>query len=62
MREEQIRTALARRDQSVGELVAGLYPTIEPGLSRAAAQQTLAHLRHMQSRGEVVQDGDRWRT
>ena len=61
MREEQIRTALARRAQGVAELVEALYPKIEPALRGAAAQQTLAHLRHMQSRGEVGRDEDVWR-
>ena len=61
MREEQIRTALARRAQGVAELVEALYPKIEPALRGAAAQQTLAHLRHMQSRGEVGRDEDLWR-
>jgi glyoxylase-like metal-dependent hydrolase (beta-lactamase superfamily II) len=60
-REEQIRTALARRAHSVAELVDGLYPNIEPALRPAAAQQTLAHLRHLQSRGEAVPDDARWR-
>jgi len=62
MREEQIRSALARHAQSVTELVGALYPQIEAMLRPAAAQQTLAHLRHMQSRGEVVSEDDgRWR-
>ncbi len=61
MREEQIHTALTRRSQSVAELTEALYPQIEPALRRAAAQQTLAHLHLLQSRGEVVQDEGRWR-
>jgi glyoxylase-like metal-dependent hydrolase (beta-lactamase superfamily II) len=61
MREEQIRTALKRRAQSVAELVEQLYPQIEPGLRAAAAQQTLAHLHHMQSRGEAVPEDGRWK-
>ena len=61
MREDQIRTALARRPQSVTELVGELYPRIEPALQAAAAQQTLAHLHHMQSRGEVAPEDGRWR-
>ena len=56
MREEQIRTALKRRAQSVTELVEQLYSQIEPGLRPAAAQQILAHLHHMQSRGEAASD------
>jgi glyoxylase-like metal-dependent hydrolase (beta-lactamase superfamily II) len=60
-REDQIRAALARRAGSIAELVEALYSGIEPGLRAAAAQQILAHLRHMQSRGEVVPEGDLWR-
>lgn len=60
MREEQIRTALSRRSHTVGELVEALYPEIEPGLRAAAAQQTLAHLRHMQARGEAATEDGRW--
>jgi len=61
MREEQIRTALARHAQSVTELVGALYPQIEPALRPAAAQQILAHLHHLQSRGEAVSEDGRWR-
>ena len=61
MREEQIRTALARRAQSVAEMVGTLYPQIEPALRPAAAQQILAHLHHLQSRGEAVSEDGRWR-
>jgi glyoxylase-like metal-dependent hydrolase (beta-lactamase superfamily II) len=60
MREDQIRTALARRAQSVTELVGELYPRIETALRPAAAQQTLAHLRHMQSRGEAAPGDGLW--
>jgi len=62
MREEQIRTALAHADQSVAELVLALYPQIEPALRPAAAQQIVAHLHHLQSRGEVMSEDGRWRT
>jgi len=61
MRENQIRAALARRAQSVAELVSTLYPQIEPALRPAAAQQILAHLHHLQSRGEAVSEDGRWR-
>ena len=61
MREDQIRAALARHPQSLAALVEALYPQIEPGLRPAAMQQTLAHLHHLQSRGEVTPDGERWR-
>jgi len=61
LREQQIRAALAGGDQSVAELVAQLYPQIEPSLRPAAAQQTLAHLHHMQSRGEVTPQEGRWK-
>jgi glyoxylase-like metal-dependent hydrolase (beta-lactamase superfamily II) len=60
-REEQIRTALRRRPQNLAELVEQLYPQIEPALRPAATQQTLAHLHHMQTRGEAVPEEGRWR-
>jgi glyoxylase-like metal-dependent hydrolase (beta-lactamase superfamily II) len=60
-REEQIRAALHRHAQSVAELVEQIYPRIEPGLRPAAAQQILAHLHHMQARGEAVADEGRWK-
>ena len=59
-REDQIRTALGQRSQSVPELVQALYPQIEPALRPAAAQQILAHLHHMQGRGEVVPEDGIW--
>jgi glyoxylase-like metal-dependent hydrolase (beta-lactamase superfamily II) len=61
MREEQIRTVLKRRAQSVADLVEQLYPHVEPRLRPAAAQQVLAHLHHMQSRGEAVPEKGLWR-
>jgi len=60
-REQQIHNALTRQSQTVTELTQALYPQIEPALRLAAAQQILAHLLHLQSRGEVVQDDGRWR-
>ena len=61
MREDQIRTALASHALSVAELVEQLYPKIEPALRPAAAQQIVAHLHHLQSRGEAASDDGRWR-
>jgi glyoxylase-like metal-dependent hydrolase (beta-lactamase superfamily II) len=61
MREEQIRKSLGRRAQNVTDLVEQLYPGIEPALRPAAAQQILAHLHHMQSRGEAVSEDGRWK-
>lgn len=61
MREEQIRIALKRRAQTIAELVEQIYSRIEPGLRPAAAQQILAHLHHMQSRGEAVSEEGCWR-
>lgn len=60
-REEQIRIALGRRAQTIAELVEQLYPQIEPALRPAAAQQILAHLHHMQTRGGAVPEEGRWR-
>jgi len=59
-REDQIRAALSHHAQNVAELVEALYPEIEPALRPAAAQQILAHLHHMQTRGEVVTENGVW--
>jgi glyoxylase-like metal-dependent hydrolase (beta-lactamase superfamily II) len=61
MREDQIRAALAARAQSAGELVGALYSGLEPALRPAATQQILAHLHHLQARGEVRLEGGSWR-
>ncbi len=61
LREDQIRAALRRRAQTVIALVEQLYPQIEPGLRPAAAQQVLAHLHHMQARGEAGSENGHWR-
>jgi glyoxylase-like metal-dependent hydrolase (beta-lactamase superfamily II) len=60
MREAQILAALARGADTVAELVERLYPGIETALRPAAAQQVVAHLQHLQTRGQAVAAGGRW--
>ena len=61
LREAQILAALARDDDTVMRLAEKLYPQIDAALRPAAAQQVLAHLEHLRIRGEVAEDGGRWR-
>jgi len=61
MRENQILAALAARPQTIGELVGRIYPDIAPALRAAAAQQTVAHLDYLTSRGKVVAEESRFR-
>jgi glyoxylase-like metal-dependent hydrolase (beta-lactamase superfamily II) len=60
MREAQILAALARGEDTVAGLVERLYPGIETALRPAAAQQVVAHLQHLQARGQAVAAGGRW--
>jgi hypothetical protein len=60
MREKQIVSALADGPQTIAALVDKLYPDLEPALRRAAAQQLMAHLQHLQARGETVPEAGRW--
>ena len=61
MRESQILSALAQGKYGVEELVEKLYPDLNSALRPAAAQQLLAHLKHLQARGEVAPDAEGWR-
>ena len=61
MREEQILSALAGGAQPIAALVEKLYPDIPPALRAAAAQQVLAHLWHLQARGQAAPDTGLWR-
>jgi len=61
MREGQVVSALADGEQGVEELVEKLYPDLDAALRPAAAQQLLAHLKHLQARGEVAPDAKSWR-
>ena len=61
MREAQVLSALAGGAQPITALVEKLYPDIPPALCAAAAQQLLAHLKHLQERGEAVPDAGQWR-
>lgn len=60
-REAQILEALEAGEARAGDLVPRLYPDLSPALYKAAAQQVLAHLRHLGERGAVTRDGAVWR-
>ena len=61
MREGQVLSALAGGAQTIAALVEKLYPDIQPALRPAAAQQLLAHLAHLQARGEAAPQAGAWR-
>jgi len=61
MREGQVLSVLASGSQTIAMLVERLYPDLEPALRAAAAQQLMAHLKHLQARGEVAPQAERWR-
>lgn len=61
MRECQIVDALEGGALTVRELAERLYPCIAPALRSAAAQQIVAHLDHLRSRGRVAPERGSWR-
>lgn len=61
MREGQVLSALADGAQTIAALVEKLYPDIQPALRLAATQQLLAHLAHLQARGEAAPQAGAWR-
>ncbi len=60
MRERQVLSTLAGGAHTIATLVEKLYPDLEPALRPAAAQQLMAHLKHLQARGEVVPQAEGW--
>jgi glyoxylase-like metal-dependent hydrolase (beta-lactamase superfamily II) len=56
MREAAIVARLKGGVQSVGELVAAIYPDVDIALKAAAAQTTLAHLEQLIEQGRVVRE------
>jgi glyoxylase-like metal-dependent hydrolase (beta-lactamase superfamily II) len=55
-REAAIVERLARGPQRVPEIVAALYPGLDPRLIRGAGMSVLAHLVELEDRGVIVAD------
>jgi glyoxylase-like metal-dependent hydrolase (beta-lactamase superfamily II) len=53
MREDALLARLKEGPKSISQLVASLYADVDPALSKAAAQTTLAHLEHLIELGKV---------
>jgi glyoxylase-like metal-dependent hydrolase (beta-lactamase superfamily II)/8-oxo-dGTP pyrophosphatase MutT (NUDIX family) len=60
-RETAILEELGEEPQTVEEIVAKVYVDVAPELHPIARYSVLAHLEHLESRGEVVRSDDRWR-
>ena len=60
MRQRQVLSALAGGAHTIAKLVEKLYPGLEPALRPAAAQQLMAHLKHLQAHGEVAPQAEHW--
>ena len=59
MREAQIRSCLARGDDTAGAIVEKLYAGLAPGLRKAAALTVRAHLEQMVEEGRAVLEAER---
>ncbi len=57
MREEAILNTIRERPRTITEIVAVIYPTIDPKLVRAASLSAQAHVEHLMSRALVACDG-----
>ncbi|MBX5104415.1 MBL fold metallo-hydrolase [Rhizobium lentis] len=56
-RERAVLARVAAGDSSIPEMVKAIYRDTDPKLHGAAALSVLAHLEHLQERGEVAADG-----
>ncbi len=61
LREAGVLTALRRGPATLAALVAGEYPVLDPGLSRAAGATLLAHLHKLRDEGVASEAGGQWR-
>ena len=61
-REKQILRIVGERSRAIPEIVADAYPGLDPRLVAAAGGSVLAHLRDLERRGVVEQQGDQWTT
>jgi len=59
-REEQVLDALAQGRATVPEMVAVIYPDLQPALRRMAGESVHAHLVKLHDEGRVTQDGERF--
>ena len=60
MREKQILTRLGEGVCRIPEMVATMYAAIDPRLHPAAGRSVLAHLRDLEGRGLVREEGETW--
>ena len=60
LRERQIVGLLAEEARSVEEMVPIMYKGVDKRLWPAAGQAVLAHLLHLEKRGEVARSGEVW--
>ena len=59
-REKQILGLVREKARPIPDIVANAYPGLDPRLVLAAGGSVLAHLRDLQRRGLVEQQGDEW--
>ncbi len=60
MRERQILAKLGEGVSHIPEMVATMYAAIDPRLHPAAGRSVLAHLRDLEGRGIVREEGEAW--
>lgn len=60
-RETQILKLLSEGPQTIPAMVAVMYAMVDKRLHPAAGRSVLAHLIDLKARGNVADDGDRWR-
>jgi hydroxyacylglutathione hydrolase len=60
MRERQIVASMRLGDDTVGAMVARLYPDVDSRLVGAAGRSVTAHLLKLEHEQRVVRQGDRW--
>lgn len=60
-REAQISDAVAAGASTIDELLARVYPTLQPALESFARESLLAHLIKLEADGRVVRDDTHWR-
>ncbi len=60
MREAQILERLREGEGGIGRMVETIYRDVDPRLHGAAGRSVLAHLRDLERRGLVLEEGERW--
>ena len=60
-REQQVLSALDTGDTTVNDILARIYPGLQPALADFARESVLAHLIKLELEHRVSHDGERWR-